>query len=68
MLEPILDHVPNRVCFVGDLRFQLFGVTLDQTPELRGNSSILTCDVPPLASREGLSDIERVQFRVTQKN
>ena len=38
MLEPILDHVPNRVCFVEDLQFQLFEVTLDQTPWI---SSIL---------------------------
>ena len=34
---------------------------------VRGGSMILTFDVPPLASRWGLCDIDRVQLGVTQK-
>ena len=34
----------------------------------RGNSMILTFHVPPMASGQGLYDIDGVQFRVTQKN
>ena len=33
-----------------------------------GDPMILTLRVPPLATEQGLCDIERISFRVTQKN
>ena len=34
----------------------------------RGDSMVFTFDSTPLASRQGLCDIDRVQFRVNQNN
>ena len=33
-----------------------------------GDPMILTLRVPPLATEQGLCDIDRISFRVTQKN
>ena len=41
---------------------------INGTDYTRGDSMILIFHMPPLAKGQGLSDIDRVWFRVTQKN